>query len=214
MPAETVPAIVGAVSALVGVAVGGFVAAHNQKRERQQKRISEQLAEFYSPMLALRLLILTKSEIRLKLSEAGNAAWQELIAKAREEGVEGIRKTRNERFATFERIISDNNRQFEEELVPSYRKMVELFTAKIHYAEPSTIKHFPALLEFVEIWNRWLDESLPHEVVEKLDHCEKSLHPFYVDVEANFTRMQNLLKENRRWRWRKNTPPVKVLPSR
>jgi hypothetical protein len=49
-----------AASGLLGVAVGGYFAAHNQKRERQHRRLSDQLAEFYGPMLALRTEILVR----------------------------------------------------------------------------------------------------------------------------------------------------------
>jgi hypothetical protein len=91
-----------------------------------------------------------------------------------------------------------------EEIIPSYRKMVELFTLQMHLAEPSTINCFPALLEFVEVWNRWLDESLPSEVLGLLSHTEETLFPFYENLLDNFTRMQDVLREKRRWwDWRR-----------
>jgi hypothetical protein len=85
--------------------------------------------------------------------------------------------------------------------------MVDLFTSKLLLAEFSTIQHFPALLEFVEIWNRWLDRSLPVEVLGQLNHSEEKLFPFYQDLADNFARLQGMLQEKRRWRRR---PAVKV----
>jgi hypothetical protein len=78
--------------------------------------------------------------------------------------------------------------------------MVDLFSAKMQLAEPSTIQHFQALVEFVEIWNRWLDQSLPPEVLGQLRHSEETLNAFYEDVADNFVRMQHALCGGRlRW---------------
>ena len=82
--------------------------------------------------------------------------------------------------------------------MPAYRNMVELFTFKMHFAEFSTVQHFAARLEFVEIWNRWLDKSLPAEVLAQLNHSEEKVYPFYEDLANNFARMQEALREKRR----------------
>jgi hypothetical protein len=215
MPFEIEVAAIGGTSALFGVVVGGFITAYNQKHERRQRRISEQLAEFYSPMLALRAFVLAKSELRLKISGVADTAWRDLMENAREMGIEHVKKTREERFPLFEEIIADNNRQLAEEIMPTYHRMLELFTSKMHFAELSTINHYAVLLEFVDIWDRWLDKSLPHEVVKGLNHSEQKLYPLYEDVAANFSQKQHALREKSSWRWWwKPKASVKVLPSR
>jgi hypothetical protein len=212
MYSEISGVIIAAASGLLGVAVGGYWTAHNQKRERQQRRISGQLGEFYSPMLGLRAQVLAKSELRLKISGAADAAWRTMMDRAYKVGIEEVEKIDKERFPLFENIIEHDNRQLAEDIMPAYRKMVELFTSKMHLAEFSTLQHFAVLLEFVEIWNRWLDKSLPGEVLTQLNHSEEKLYPFYEDLGNNFARMQQALREDRRW-WHRPTS-VKVLPSR
>jgi hypothetical protein len=204
-------AIIPAAFGLVGVALGGYISAYNQKRERERRRRSDQLGEFYGPMLALRADVLAKSELRVKISGAASAAWWALMEDAGKGGVEHRREVREQRFPLFEKIIEYNNRELAEDILPTYRKMVELFRSKMHFAEFSTIEHFATLLEFVEIWNRWLDKSLPSEVLEQLNHSENKLYPFYEDLADTFVCMQQRLGEKRRW-WR-CAPAVKVLPS-
>jgi len=72
--------------------------------------------------------------------------------------------------------------------------MVELFTAKMHLTESSTRAYFPALVEFVEMWDRSLRGTLPREVAERVGPNEESLMPFYADLETNFERLQAALK--------------------
>ncbi len=60
-------------------------------------------------------------------------------------------------------------------------------------AEPSTLEHFGALVEFVEIWDRWLDETIPAEVAGALEHGEDKLYPLYDDLSRQFRRLQKEL---------------------
>ena len=125
---EIFGAMIAAASGLLGVAVGGYFTAHNQKRERQQRRISDQLTEFYGPMLGLRAQVLAKSELRLKISGAADAAWRTMTERAYKVGVEHAKRIDEERFPLFEKIVEYDNRQLAEEIIPLYRTMVGLFT--------------------------------------------------------------------------------------
>ena len=148
--------ILGAASALLGVAVGGYFTLHSQKRERQQRRISEQLAEFYSPMLALRAQVLAKIELRLRIAGGADSAWRAKVdlAYKSKEAIDQVDRLTKERFPDFEKITDYDNRQLAQEIIPAYRKMLELFALRMHLAEFSTIQHFQALLDFVEIWSQ------------------------------------------------------------
>jgi hypothetical protein len=211
MPTEILPSVITASAGLLGVGVGGFVTAHNQKRERRQRRVSEQLGGFYGPMVALRLQVLARSDLGLKVTEAEGSAWQAMVGHAdagtdEMRRIERVERLLTERFPEFEKITDYGNRQLEEFTIPLYRKMVELFTTNMPLAEAGTIKHYPALLEFVELWNRWLDKSVPIEVLGHLNHSEEKLFPFYDDLAENFSRMQWLLAERRHfWRRPKRT---------
>ena len=98
-----------------------------------------------------------------------------------------------DRFPDFEKIIHEDNRQLVDELMPCYRDMVNLFRDKMGLAEPSTLEHFGALVEFVEIWDRWLDETIPAEVPGALEHGEEKLYPLYDDLSRQFRRLQKEL---------------------
>ena len=62
-------------------------------------------------------------------------------------------------------------------------------------AESSTRLHYDTLVEFVEIWNRQLKNSLESEVISVIDHSEKNLVPLYDDLRKNFERLGVLLKK-------------------
>jgi len=205
-----------AVSGVIGGLIGGLFTARNQKRERQLRFFREQLGGLYGPLLAMRLQTLSQAELKLKISGAAAAEWARQIAEASPDGVERIREIRGERFPLFQKIIEYNNRQFAQEIMPVYRKMVEHLLGNIHLAEGSTLGCLEELVAFVEIWDRWLAESLPTEVVESLGHSEEKLYPFYDDVASQFAILQGEMKERSRWwrRRRKSREPIKVLPSR
>lgn len=82
-----------------------------------------------------------------------------------------------------------------EELVPTYEQMAKLFTERMHLAEPCTRTHYRKLLDFVEIWRRFLAKSIPYSVAEEIGHSKKELVPFYEDLESNFQRLQNKLAD-------------------
>ena len=177
--------LIPAVSGLVGVAIGGWLTALNQKRERHEAHIKSQLSKFYSPLLGIRSQIKVKSELRLKLSSAAGAAWPAKFA-----GIEDpmLKKQISERDGpTYDKLQDYNNRQLAEEIIPLYRKMLAIFTDGMWLAEPSTLRHYAALVEFVEIWNRFLDQSLPREVLQQIEHKEETLQPLYADLEHHLS---------------------------
>ena len=94
----------------------------------------------------------------------------------------------------YEKLKEYSDDQLRNDIIPMYRKMVEHLMSHMAFAEESTIVHYPAFVEFVEIWNRFLAKSLPREVAQKLSHAEKNLYPLYDDIEANARRLSEELK--------------------
>ena len=179
-------ALIAAVAVLLGVAIGGFITSFNQAKERRQRRIREQADEFYGPMVGIRKTILAKSEVRVRIQGLARAALDELTKGMSSETREEFNRKRGPEFA---KITDYDNRQLMEELIPSYRKMLKHFGAHMSLAEPSTRAHLPELVEFIELWNRHLDDSLPSEVSMKLQHDEAKLYPFYADLESHLDRL-------------------------
>ena len=188
-----VQSVIAAGSGLLGVGIGGLIASHNQKKERRAARIRQQLEGFYSPLLGMQKEIHSKSELRTKLHDASSKAWakkltnvQDPISKA---GVMGNDWPR------FAKVIEYSDEQLRKDLVPLYRAMLLHFRENLWLSERTTLAFFPALLEFVEIWNRFLSGTLPAEVLEFAKHEESALTPFYEDLLEQFDRLTRQLAE-------------------
>jgi hypothetical protein len=185
--------LISAASGLIGVGLGAFLTSRNQKQDRRQRFIRDQLTEFYSPMLGIRERLRVRGEVCHKVRTAAGSIWPRLMEDAQEAG--RLRETRERLSPNFMRIIEDDNKQFEDELIPLFRQMADLFTAKMQFAEASTRLHFGALIEFIEIWERRLRGALPSEVIEAVEPNERNLAALYADLETNFERLQAALKE-------------------
>ena len=169
--------LISAVSGLGGVGVGGWIASHNQKQERRQRFIRDQLTEFYAPLLGMRERLRAGGEIRLKVRSAAGTEWARLVEEAREHSLDRLRELEEQRWPEYARIIENDNRKLETEDSPQYHQMVDLFTAKMHLSEPSTRQHFGALVEFGELWERCLRGALPGEVIRGIGPMKRICQP-------------------------------------
>lgn len=171
---------------LLGVAVGGGITLFTQKISRKNDRLRDQLREFYSPLLGIHFQIKAKSEVRRKVTSIAHESWPNGEKKKQRD---------EEESAAYAKLFDYNNSQLINELVPLYRKMLDYFTEHMWLAEQSTIAHYPVLVEFVEIWNRFLGGSLPKEALNSIEHKESNIFPFYEDLKSNFARLKAELKE-------------------
>lgn len=178
------------VAALLSASISAFVVYYFGIRQLAKQRSGdfrkEQLSQFYAPLAGMRKQVRAKSELRLKVSQAANAAWHEVCEQYRG----GIMHDHEERYAPFKKIIEYENGQLKSELLPIYREMLKLFTERYHLADAETRQFYPSFVEFVEIWNRWIAEALPGEVLEKLNHDEQHVLPFYEHLEERLATLQ------------------------
>ena len=154
----------------------------------------DQLTEFYAPMRGMRAEIKAKSDIRVKINAAGETGWAEELKPA--QGMPGMVEVDENVWKGYEKLLNYSEEQLKNELVPLYNKMAKYFTEHIGMAEESTIAHYPAFVEFVEVWNRFLKGALPKAVANKLSHAESNLYPLYDDIETNARRLSEELKGN------------------
>ena len=185
-----------AISGLCGVAVGAFLTARREKINRRHEYLSKQLTDFYSPLLALRKELEAIGKIRVKISGEANKVWREMCKRHAGNPPE-FQKLTEEHGDKFTKIIDYDNEYLEKETIPSYHSMIDIFRNNIRLAEPSTVKHFPALLEFVNIWDRFLAGSLPGEVIKALKHSEKSLNPLYDDLQRQHDKLRKKLAKGK-----------------
>ena len=181
-----ISSIVTVIAGLGGVWIGALLTSKQQKEQRKLAFIEKQLRYFYSPLLGIRKEIQMLSELQNKISKSADENWRKMCADARERSGDDVRSLRDEidaRKDEFMGIIKYSNRQLTERLLPSYRRMVSIFREYYYLADSSTCKHFCPLIEFVDIWDRYLDKSIPHEVGSDLGHSENTLNLFYKEIE-------------------------------
>jgi hypothetical protein len=122
----TAQTLIPTIAGLLGVAVGGWMQGHHQKKERENAFIKERLRDFYAPLLGMRSEIRAKSELRLKVSSITHAEWQ-----AKFEGITDpeVKKAIDaQESPKYEKVFDYNDKQLREEIVPLYKKMLEWFT--------------------------------------------------------------------------------------
>lgn len=188
-----VPAIAG----LSGVVVGAWLTARRERHQRRLAFIQDQLARFYSPMLGLRNEIHTDATLRQKIQDEASAAWQQICAATESLQINERQRVFKDRWPEFERAIEFDNERLRKESLPAYRKMVALFRDGYWLAEPSTREHYASIVEYVDIWERWVDMSLPREVLIRLDHTEEKLKPFYDHIQTTHDELRAKLKAGR-----------------
>ena len=188
-----VSALAGLGGVVVGAVLTSVLASRREQRKSQLEFLRKQLSEFYSPMLGLRSEISAHSTLRVRLQTEAGAAWQALSAAAAP-GPEAQQLTAN-RFPQFQALIEYDNNKLREKLMPAYRKMLDVFRNGLWLAEADTRKHYPAVVEFVDVWERWLDGSMPGEVLERIGHAEENLSQFYDDLQTKHDQLRKLVAD-------------------
>jgi hypothetical protein len=155
------------------------------KYQKEIEFIEKQLREFYSPLIGYRFKIESISKNRVEIFKANDESWKEFC--------QTHPKPTDEDFKPFENSLKYDNKQFVEEIIPIYDKMISLMQENNYLAEPETIKHFYELYKFVDIWHRSLDNAIPKEALQKLEHTEEKLKPFYNDLEKQQKKLRDIL---------------------
>jgi hypothetical protein len=191
MPDFLTPVISGGL-ALLGAWLGSTLSARREREERRFRFVKQQLEEFYGPFYALRREIAAKSDLRPRISSAAGNEWSKLIQSIDQEEQ---RRIEEREWPKYEAIIAYNNEQLRRELLPLYARMLDLFREKMWLAEPSTRDHYESLVDYVELWNRWLAGSLPAAVVIGVAHDESTLQPLYVNVAQELENLRSRLRD-------------------
>ncbi|MAB51577.1 MULTISPECIES: hypothetical protein [unclassified Marinobacter] len=185
-------------SALVGALVVYIFGVRKSSIDVRNAFFQKQLSEFYSPIAGYRKRIQSKSEIREKVSSVAQEAWKEAVAK-RNPAWE-TKDEREKEFEPYGKIIEYDNAQLREELIPLYREILRIFTEKYWLADEDTREYYESFSEFIEIWERYLSEALPSNVLIKLHHSEEELHGFYEHVERKLSHLQHAIVSPSFWK--------------
>lgn len=163
--------------------------ANRQLKYKKALEFEERkIIQFYSPILGCRKKIQAHGELREELSQAANTAWQKICTQAPRPFTD-----HEKRYAPFKKIIEFNNKLLTKEIIPLYEKMLSIFTDNYWLAEESTKQYYEDLCRFVELWHRFLEDSIPYEVLDEIEYQEEKLHPFYEELENQTNRLKKLI---------------------
>ena len=172
------------VAGLSGVVIGAWLTGRREASSRRLAYIEKQLKEFYSPMLGLRNEILMRSDLRVRIHDTANTVWRSLCADAREVSIDALGKLSRTRSSEFGKITEYDNEQLRTDLLPAFKQMAKLFRDNYWLADPDTTKYYKSLVEFVELWDRWLAKAIPPEVMTELQRDEQNLEPYYIHLQS------------------------------
>lgn len=156
------------VSGLWGVVIGAWLTGRRDRSQRRLAFVEAQVKDFYSPMLGLRNEIGMLSELRARIQGTATVVWKELCQERLQISSEALGELSRTRTHEFTKLTEYDNKQFREDLLPAYRQMARLFRENLWLADPDTREHYEHVIEFVEVWDRWLAKSIPVEVTERL----------------------------------------------
>lgn len=155
-----------------------------QASERAGRRafLREQLEEFYAPALGKAEEIIAKSQARVAYSEAMGEVFATGVPEDARSGLHNF--------------IDHDNQQLREEILPLYKEIGDLFREKRAFIEPSTMEFQPALVTFLDAWDRYLTIKMNYEVAQILGQQQKPLRPLFDDLAANVTRIRTELQKS------------------
>ena len=186
----TLPALIAVVAALLSAWLAFRFGLRRERQLAKRAFKERQIREFYSPMVALLQSIRARSELREEISNLAAEAWAEVSR-----GQPTAASDMPDQFEPFHKLIEYDKRQLREELVPTYERMLSVFTENFWLSEPSTQAHYAEFSRYVEIWRRDLHTPLPGGVAERIQHRESRLYPFYDELRAQFGNLRSQLSE-------------------
>jgi hypothetical protein len=172
---------------LFGVVVGVSANIWISKIAFDKSHLKSQLDEFYTPLWATCEQIKAKQRVLKEVIETSIAIREEDVSHG---------ANQQDKAVIFQNAITRSssmdayNRDFpRREMLPLLQRMLDRFTDRMWLAEPLTFKHYGALVEHVEKWNRYTNQSLTPEVIVKLDDTDRLMDAFCKDLKQDFDRL-------------------------
>lgn len=190
-----IPSIAG----FLGVLIGAWLSTTRERSQRRYEFVQRQLRDFYSPILGLYIENQAICATQAKISATANEVWRGSCAELRQtyKAEENLERFSTERGPAFARITDYNNKQMAEQVNANYRQIVRIFRENLWLAEPETRGYFGMVLEYSDLSERWTGQSIPREVVGKLEHIERGLTPFFEHIQDTHDRLRIRLVRGR-----------------
>jgi hypothetical protein len=176
-----VPSIAG----FLGVLIGAWLTTKRERRQRRHEFVERQLREFYSPILGLRTEILAIYALQVKIEQASSEVQRVEFGELRQtaKAEENLERFSTQRGPEFARITDYDNKQMAKQVNDNYRRIVRIFRENRWLAEPETPRHFGVVFEYSDLSERWTAQTIPHEVLKKLEYSDRSLIPFFGHIQ-------------------------------
>jgi len=113
-----------------------MIALRGQKRERRQRFVREQLSEFYAADARVQGAAQGARRTAVEGAHGGRFRMGAACRTDARNWHGSDTRIAGEALPEFQRIIEYDNKQLEESDIPVYRQMLDLFTSKMHLAEP------------------------------------------------------------------------------
>ena len=184
------------VSIFAALGVGGWIGSlltnwMTNRRDSAARTVEfrkQQLEKFYGPLLSLHKEIRARSELRVKIQNAVDTLHAEDMLRA---GPQGVEAASDIHIPGIIKSIEDEGTTFREILMPRSREMITVFRENMWLAEPDTREYFPELIEFVDVWDKIINDRLSRSVAPAIGHTEANLQPFYIHLEEIHDRLRS-----------------------
>ena len=182
---EWIIGIGGLLVAAAGLTIGEYrarAARRDTALDRIYDRNRTQLDEFYAPALAKLEQIRAKGSARLAFGSAVRDASPR----------PPLDDTKN--------AVAYNNHVLDEELLPLYREIADLFAQKRGLIEPSTAELQQALVAFLDLWNRDSEARISLETLRELEQRGVARDPqehLYADIKQHCDLIVSLLNRKK-----------------
>jgi|SRR5580658_500112 hypothetical protein len=186
--------LISAAAGLGGVFLGGYLSDRREREKRRNDFITRQLAEFYGPLVSMRAEIQARSALRLKIQTAQDQNhMNDLLDAQLHGGPNAVKEMNDDNIPPMLDVMRDEYKIFTDVMMPLYRNMLQTFRDRMWLAETETRDYLPALVEFVDVWERHLRGTMPGEVLLEINHTEQNLHPFYDHLKSTHDRLRHVL---------------------
>jgi hypothetical protein len=189
------------VGALLGVFAGGWISRQNSEKQlRASKSIDfaeRRVRDFYSPMMGYIQKIQSIANVRNEITEASNLAWQRVCERQPKPFHD-----HEKHFEPFAAAIKFENALLHSDVLPTYDRMVVLFTQNYWLASPAIQNEYKELVRFVQLWHRFTSEAIPREVLKDVGHSEERLMKLYELVHDELQELRQFIaNESTKSRW-------------
>jgi len=187
-----VNALISAASGLLGVLLGGWWSDRREREKRRTDFMARQLTEFYGPLLSLRVQIQVYYELLKRMNLAADR-----FEKAKTSGASSTGEGLPEQMP----VSEDDIPKLNEKLFPLYRKMIDIFQNNMFVADPESHLYFPALVTYVDSWERGLRDAVPGHAWIVVGQSEGHLKPLYNHLEKTRDKILENYRAKASWGW-------------